>query len=113
MSGAPETDPLSFVKWISGIGNMKTWAKALMFVLMAAIIIGLPCYVCYRLDQNGYTRGRASGIAEEQDKFRQYLKENPPIKTGDNATINNNVCKKSDHFGVQLKGCTFGMVCEK
>lgn len=103
----------SLSKWLSGFLRPTTWAKSLVFIIMAAIIVGLPFYAVWRIDRSGFLRGKAAGVQQEQEIFRQYLKENPPIRAGNGTTINNNVCKKVDTFGLQFKGFTVGMVCQK
>jgi hypothetical protein len=93
MSG--ESAPFNLGKWFSGFVTGTTWAKALIFLLMAVAIIGFLASwpLCYhRGFVNGRAEGRIVGIKEGDAACRADVALHPTQTFSGPATVNNNNC---------------------
>jgi hypothetical protein len=103
-------DPVTFIRWITGFVKAANWVKTFLFLIIAAVIIGVPAGIFFWGKHVGYIQGHLVGYEAGLDWADKHPKN---TVSGNGTTINNNVCPKINKFGLQVRGCTMGMVCSQ
>jgi len=97
-------EAFSWSKFFSGLTSIVGWAKfASMWLKVAMIVVPiLTGAFAYKMVYNkGYAKGQAVTRALADQEFKQWIADHPQ-QTISGSTVNNNVAKPNNKFGISV-----------